>query len=153
MQITKNVLAFLNIFLSSILVHFKNISEYLKRRNTQLFIYLMRFLLQSLVSRSFLFCLWYSFVFFSFHFWSFDGACFQYSQALVIFLFSKHSDSFPIWQFHVSVISLFSFFIIILVHFSMPNLIPISWLYIRSDGIRVSKSYSFLQTAWYRPYI
>ena len=38
------------------------------------------------------------FSYFFFHFCWFDGVCFQYSQVLVVFLFSKCSDSFLIWQ-------------------------------------------------------
>ena len=85
-----------SICLSSSLVNFKNYSEYLTRRTTQEFIPLIRFQQQSLISRSFLFRLKYSFLFFFFffplHLRLFDGVGIQYSQVLETFLFSKRSD-------------------------------------------------------------
>ena len=54
------------ICLNSSLVYFKNGSAYLTRMTAQVFISLMRFLLLSLVSRSFLILLRYSFLIFSF---------------------------------------------------------------------------------------
>ena len=57
------------------------------------------FLLQSLVLRSFLVHLRYSFFNFFFHIHLFDVVRFHYSQVLVSFVFSKSSFSFLIWQF------------------------------------------------------
>ena len=57
-----------------------------------LFILLIKFLLPSLVSRSFLIYLKYSYFFF--HFCLFDDVHFQYSQKLVSFFFLKHPNSF-----------------------------------------------------------
>ena len=56
-----------------------------------MFIPLMRFLLSSFVSNSFLVLLRYSFFF---HLCLFDGVCFQYSQEFVSFIFSECSDFF-----------------------------------------------------------
>ena len=50
-----------SISLSSSLVHLKNSPEYPTRRNAQVFIPLIRFLLLGLFSRYFLNCLWYAF--------------------------------------------------------------------------------------------
>ena len=77
---------------SSSIVHFRNGPEYFTRR--QVFIFLMRFLLCSLVSSSFLVLLRYTFYFYFFHLRLFDGVCFQYSQVLASFLFSEWSDFF-----------------------------------------------------------
>ena len=85
-------------FSSFSLVHFKNGPEYLTRGTAQVFISLIRFLLQRLFSRSFLVYLRYTF--FSFNLGLFDGVRFQYFQVLVIFLFSKRSDSFLFCQFY-----------------------------------------------------
>ena len=77
---------------SSICFHLRNSVEYLKR-----------FLLQKLVSRSFIvlrknyFLCFSSFCFFHL---CFDGVHFQYSQVLVIFFLSKHSDVFMIHWFY-----------------------------------------------------
>ena len=119
------------------LVHFKNDREYLTKGIAQVCIPLERFLLQSLVSRNFLVRMGYSFFF---HLHLFDDVRFQYSQILVIFLFS---DSFLIWQFYS--FRYFSFFQLVsisMANFSMSNSIPISWLYILIVGIRVSYSFS-----------
>ena len=61
-----SVLILWSISLNSSLVHFKNGYEYLKNRTTSVFILLMRFLQQSLVSRNFLVLLRFSFIIFSF---------------------------------------------------------------------------------------
>ena len=45
----------------------------------------------------------------------------------------------------------FSAFIISMVHFSMLDSIPISWLCILTADIRLSSSFPFLQTIWYCP--
>ena len=115
------------------LVHFKNDPEYLSK----VYILLMRFLQQSLVSRSFLVHLRYFFLIFSFislcpmvftsnilkfscssevlfsyfffHFCLFDDVRFQ---VLVIFLFSKRSDAFLMW-----IVSILPLFFINLAHF------------------------------------
>ena len=76
---------------SSSLVHFKSDPEYLTRETVMLFIPLMRFLLCSLVSSSFLVLRGYSFLFL-FHHRIFGGVRFQYFQVFVRFLFSQRSD-------------------------------------------------------------
>ena len=72
--------------LSSSLVHFKNGPEYLTRGTAQVFIPLIRFLLHSFVSSSFLVLLRYSFLIFFFHLHLFDGVSFQDAQVFVSFL-------------------------------------------------------------------
>ena len=72
--------------LSSSLVHFKNSPEYLTRR--------IKFMLQSLILRSFLILLEYSYFFL--YICLLDGVCFQNSQVLIMFLLSKCSDAFLI---------------------------------------------------------
>ena len=95
LSIVINFYVFWAICLSFSLVYFKNGPNYLTRETTQLFIALMRFLLQALVSRSFLVRLSYFFlVFFFFHFYLFVDIRFQYHQIFVIFLFSIHPDFF-----------------------------------------------------------
>ena len=59
-------LALLSICLSSSLLHFKNVPEYLTRRTAQVLIPLIRFLLYSFISSSFLVLQRYSFLIFSF---------------------------------------------------------------------------------------
>ena len=83
-------LVFWSIYLSSSLVHFKNGPDYLTKETVLVFFSLMRFLLQSLVSRSFLVHLKYSFYFF-FHLHLFDGGPlpkFYFFPLFVFFLFS-----------------------------------------------------------------
>ena len=82
-------LVLLSICWSSSKVYFKNGSKYLIRSIAQLFIPLMRFLLQSLVLRRFLVCLRYSFFIFSFM-----------STCLMVSTSNKCSDPFLIWQFY-----------------------------------------------------
>ena len=59
-------LFFWSICLSSSLVHFEKGPEYLTRDTAQVFIPLIRFLLDNFVSNSFLVLLWYTFLIFSF---------------------------------------------------------------------------------------
>ena len=101
--ITISFLVLWFICLSSSLVRFKNGSEYLKDGTALVFIPLMRFLLQSLVSRSFLVCLGYFSNFFFFHLRLFDGVCFQYSQVHVIFFVFFFFFFFFLRVFHISV--------------------------------------------------
>ena len=72
----RHFLALWSIYLSSSLVHFKNGSDFLTKSSDQVFSPLMRFLFQSLVSRSFLFLLKYTFLIFFFHLCLFDGIYF-----------------------------------------------------------------------------
>ena len=72
--------------------------EYLIRRTARVFLSLMRFLRQNLVSSSFFLLLRFSNFFF--HLRLLDGIHFEYSQVLVIFLFSKSYDSFMICHFY-----------------------------------------------------
>ena len=64
--IVMSFLVLMSICGNSSLVHFKNGPEYITRRTAQVFIILMKFLLQSLVSRSFLVWLRNSFLILSF---------------------------------------------------------------------------------------
>ena len=89
-----NFLVLWNFSLSFSLVHFKNSLEYLTRATLKVFIPLMRFLPQKF-SGSF----WNSLLFY-FHFCLFHGVIFEYIQVFLIFLFSKSSDVFLIWQFY-----------------------------------------------------
>ena len=95
-----NFVVLWSICLSFSIVHFKNGPEYLTRESAQMIIPLMKFLLQSLVSRSFLVLLRYSFPIFFLHFILFVGVCFQYSQGLEIFLLSLCCHAFLIWSFY-----------------------------------------------------
>ena len=84
--------------LSSSLVHFKNSLEYLTRSTAQVFIPLIRFLLHSFVSNSFLVILRYSFSIFSF-----ISACLMVSASkMPKYLYVSFSPSVLtlIWQFH-----------------------------------------------------
>ena len=119
---------------SSSLVHFKNRSEYLMRKTAPAFIPLIRFLLYSLVLSNFLVLQRYPFFVFSF-----ISAC-------LIRVFPSICKFPFLWAFcfFPSVICRFLLFIIIMVHFSMPNSIPISLLYILTVCIKVSNSFSFL---------
>ena len=69
--------------------------------------------------------------------------CVQYSEILVGFLFSKHSDSFLIWQFYS--FRYRSFPTLDYGHgiFFSLNSISISWLYILIVSIRVSNSFFY----------
>ena len=82
--------------LISPLVHFKNSPEYVTRLRALAFITLMGFPLYRLVSSSFLFLLWYSFLIF-FYLHLFYGFCFKYSQVFVSLFFSEHSDFCLVW--------------------------------------------------------
>ena len=120
-------LAFWFIFLSS-LVHFKNGPEYLSRKTVQVFILLMGVLLKSLVSRSVLVRLRYSYIF------SPISACLMVSTPNTFkYLYFFYSPSILILSWKGSsipfVIGLFPLLVISMAHFSVLNFIPISWLY------------------------
>ena len=117
---------FWSICLSSSLVHFKNGPEYLTRGTAQVFVPLIRFLLHSFVSSSFLVLLIYCFLIFFFHFHLFDGVSIQDAQVSVGFLFSERSNLVLIWHSILSVRCCLPFFITSIAHFSMLNSIPIS---------------------------
>ena len=79
-----NFLILSSVCLYSFFVYFKNGSEYLTSRTAQVFIPLMRFLQQNLVSRSFLVLLRYTLlIHFFLRLCLFDYICFPYSQVLV----------------------------------------------------------------------
>ena len=78
-----------------------------------------------------------------FHLCLFIGVHFQYSQVLVIFLFSKHSDSFLIWLFYSFHYLSFFIFYYSMAHLSMLNSILMSWLHIFIVYIKISNSFSF----------
>ena len=98
-----------SIHLSSSLVYFKKGSNNLTRGFSQVFIPLMRTLLQRFVLRSFIILLRYSFKLFL-HIHLLDSVCFQYSQILVVFLFSQHSNTFLILVVLFLLLFLFSHF-------------------------------------------
>ena len=85
-----------SIYLSSSHVHFKKGPEYLARETAQVFIPLIRFLLHSFVSSSFLVLLRYSFLIF-FHLHLLDGVSFQDAQVFICLFFSEHSNLVLIW--------------------------------------------------------
>ena len=96
-------------------------------------------------------CTLYSFlIFFFFHLPFFDNVRIEYSQELVVFLFSEHSDAFPICPFNSFLFSLFLFFffffVINMAHFSMQNSIPTSCPNILIILFRYSNSLFFANT-------
>ena len=66
LRLVINFLVLWSFCLSSFFVHFKNAPEYFTRKTSQVFILWMKFLLQNMVLRSFLFLLNYSFLIFFF---------------------------------------------------------------------------------------
>ena len=117
-----------------------------------MFIRLMRFLLESLVSRSFLVLLGTLLIFFFFH-RSFDGVRFQYSQKFAIFFFSLRSNSFLIWQFSCFYYFFpfsFSLWARHIFLYQIPFLYPggIFLLFVSDFPIL----FHFLPTAWCYPY-
>ena len=92
---------------------------------------------------------WFSLVFssffssfFFFHLRLFDGIRFQYSQVFLNFNFSEHSDFFlDLGVLFLPSFVIFRFLSLRLAHFSMPNSIPISLLYILIAWIKVSHSF------------
>ena len=85
-----------SVFLRISFVNYKNASGNLTGFTAQVYILLMRFLLQSVFSVIFISSLRYFLIFF-FHLSLFDGVLFPYFQVLVIFFFSKSFDAFLIW--------------------------------------------------------
>ena len=106
---------------------------------------MIRFLLESFVSSSFFSSPEIFFLNFVFYLHFFDGVSLQDSQLFEGFVFFERSNfvlntngsSTP------SVLCRLSLFIKSMVHFSMPNSIPMSWLNIQTVCIRVSSSFSF----------
>ena len=86
-----------SICLSSSRVHLRKGPEYLTRGTAQVFIPLMRFLLLSFVSSSFLVLLRYSFWIFFFHFCLFDGVSLQDAQVFVGFVFCECFYLILVW--------------------------------------------------------
>ena len=134
------------ICLSSSLVYFRKGPEYLTWGIAQVFIPFKRFLLDSFVSSSFLVLLRYSFRILSF-----------ISTCLVVpkYLYVSFSPSVLILSWSgcsiPSVICRLPLFITSMSHFSMPNSIPISWMYILTACIRASSSFSCLQIVCCHP--
>ena len=81
------------------------------------------------------------FHFFLFHLHSFVGVNFQYCQLLVSFLFSERSDSWFGSSIPSIMCCFFPILIISITHFSMPNFILRSWLYILIVCIWVFNSF------------
>ena len=136
-----------SICLSSSLVHFKNGSEYLTRSTAQVFIPLIRFLLHSFVSSSFLLLPRYSFLIFSF-----ISTCLMESASKI----PKYLNVF--FSLSVLILSWFGsyipsdrcrlpLFIACMAHFSLSNSIPMSSLHVLEFLVH----FHFLQTVWCRP--
>ena len=121
-------------------MHFRKGPEYLTRVAAQVFIPLVRFLLHSFVSSSFLVLLKYSFLIFSF-----ISTCLMVlASKMSKYLYVSFSPSVLILSwFGSSIPSILMLFITSMAHFSMPNSIPMSWLYILIAYIRVSSSFCF----------
>ena len=125
-----NFLVLWPICLSSSLVHLRKGPEYLTRGTAQVFIPLIRFLLESLVSSSFLVLLRYSF-------WilSFISTCLMVSASNISqYLYVSFSANVLIlFRFGSSIPSVtcrLPFLMTSRAHFSVPNSIPMSWQYI-----------------------
>ena len=121
-------------FTEFLTANFKNDPEYLMRGTLLVFILLMRFLQRGLFSRRFLVRLRYAFLVFPFHFRLYDVVDFWCSHVLVILISFVRSGSFLTWQLYP-----YRYFFHTL-HYeygaiSMPNSIPISWLYILTGCI------------------
>ena len=99
-------------------------------------------LLYSFVSGSFLILQRYSFLIFSFIFTCLLGSA---SKVFVGFIFSECLNFSWFGSSIPSVMCRFLLFIISMVHFSLPSSIPMSWLYILTVCIRVSKPFSFFE--------
>ena len=138
-----------SICLSSSLVHFGKGPEHLTRSTAQVSIHLIRFLLESFVSSSFLVLLRYSF-------WilSFIPTCLMVSASkfpkylLVTFsasvlILSWFGSSIP------SVLCRLPLFITSRAHFSMPNSIPMFWRYILTVCIRISRVFHTSVIRWF----
>ena len=82
------------------------------------------------------------------HQYLFDGITFQYFQELMIFLLSKRNDISGSYTSLLSVISIFPPLLVSMVYFSIPNSIPISWMYIIIACIRVPSWFSFLSNCF-----
>ena len=145
------VFVFRSICLSSSLVHWKNGPEYQTRDTAHVFIPLIRFLLHSFVSCNFLVLLRYSFWIFSF-----ISTCLIVSVSkMPKYLYVSFSPSVLILSWFGSSIPSIRccllLFITSMTHFSMPNSIPMYWLYVLIACSRVSNSFSFLQIVWCHP--
>ena len=132
-----------SICLCSSLVHLRKGPDYLTSGTAHVFIPLIRFLLLSFVLSSFLVLLRCSFLILSF-----ISTCLMVSASKIPkYLQVSFSASVLIlsWfgSFIPSVRCRFPLFITSMAHFSMPNSIPMSWLYILTACIKVSSSFSF----------
>ena len=123
--------------------------EFLTIGTVQIFISLIRFLQYSFVSSSFLLLLMYSFFIFSFPLTGLivsASSIFKYFYIFFspsVLIFSWYDSSIP------SVMCPFPLLITNIVHFSLLNYIPISWLYILTVCIRSSISFSFSLNSLY----
>ena len=151
MVISFLVFSLLSICLSYSLVHFKKGPEYLTSETAQVFIHVIRFLLHSFVSSSFLVLLRYSFLIFSF-----ISTCLMVpASKMPKYLYVSFYPSVLIlsWfgSFVPSVRCRWPLFISSMAHFSMPNSTSVSWLFILTACIRISSSFSFFAILWCRP--
>ena len=116
----------------------KNGPEYLTRATARVYIPLIRFLLYSFVSSSFLVLLSYTFLILFFISTCLMVSAFNISKYLYVF-FSPSVQISPWFGSSIPfVMCRFPLFTISMVHFSMPNSIPMSWLYTLPAGIGVS---------------
>ena len=127
---------------SSSLVHLRNGPVYLPGRTAQVFIPLMRFLLNNCGSNSFLVLLRYSFFFSSLFVWSCPFTMF------ISFLFPEHFDFFLVCYFY-------SFYRVLLpiTYYEQGAFFYAKSSSLNSDCIssllyKFSNSYSFWQTVW-----
>ena len=133
-----------SICLNSSWVHFKKRPEYLTRETAQVFIALIKYLLHSFVSSSFLVLLRYPSLIFSF-----ISSCLMVSAfKMPKYLYASFSPIVQIlswfWSFYyIRQVSL-PLFITCMAQFYTPNSISMSWLYILTVRIKVSSSFSFL---------
>ena len=129
---------------SSSLVYSKNDPEFITWRTAQVFIPLIRFLQPSLGLRFFLVLLRHIFLISSF----ISAGWMVFTSNIPKYLQFSFSSNILIYSWFCSFIhsdfSLFPLFNISMAHFSMPNSIPVSHLYILIVCVRISKSFSFL---------
>ena len=115
-------------FLTFYIVQFRKDPKYLTKVATQVFIRLIEFLLQPLISCNFPLFLWFFFLIFSFCL--LEGICLYYFQVFVVFFFCSSCVVLLSWS-GSSVPSgayLFSLFIISIARLSFQNSVSISWL-------------------------
>ena len=124
-----------SIYLSSILVHFKNVLEYFTRVTTQVFILWKTFLLQSLVLRSYLVLLRYFLLFFFFFFFTFLDWFLQSVSHILRYL------QFSFSQNLLNSLIIIIIFIIILLLFEFSTLALTDGFSLEFEWLQVSSSF------------